>query len=228
MTSGLLQNFGSAWGCGPLRRRVQFKFNINFDCGDPAIVIRLSSSTIALLSNQRAHSAVSCLAAALKELQILVNKMQFMQSRKLTAPGHSRREKVLNVSGFRHRVQQCTFAHDSFIRFTRNCLCFWLLHRRTQRDSCRVQHGSELREPYRGREAQRGLIDLYTVASLTRLIVPKGERVLDLGSGGGIDVFLAASKVGPAGQVIGLDGSAVRRSAIPDLLLLTGMHTART
>ncbi|KAJ3550792.1 hypothetical protein NMY22_g236 [Coprinellus aureogranulatus] len=36
----------------------------------------------------------------------------------------------------------------------------------------------------------------------------EGERVLDLGSGGGIDVFLAASKVGPTGQAIGLDGSA--------------------
>lgn len=34
--------------------------------------------------------------------------------------------------------------------------------------------------------------------------------MLDLGSGGGIDVFLAASKVRPTGQAIGLDGSAVR------------------
>ncbi|MCJ7668450.1 MAG: arsenite methyltransferase, partial [Anaerolineae bacterium] len=32
-----------------------------------------------------------------------------------------------------------------------------------------------------------------------------GEVVLDLGSGGGIDVFLAARKVGPTGKVIGLD-----------------------
>jgi SAM-dependent methyltransferase len=32
-----------------------------------------------------------------------------------------------------------------------------------------------------------------------------GEVVLDLGSGGGIDVFLAAQKVGPKGRVIGLD-----------------------
>ncbi len=32
-----------------------------------------------------------------------------------------------------------------------------------------------------------------------------GEVVLDLGSGGGIDVFLAAQKVGPIGKVIGLD-----------------------
>lgn len=32
-----------------------------------------------------------------------------------------------------------------------------------------------------------------------------GERVLDLGSGGGIDCFLAARKVGDSGSVIGLD-----------------------
>ena len=32
-----------------------------------------------------------------------------------------------------------------------------------------------------------------------------GEVVLDLGSGGGIDAFLAAKKVGPEGRVIGLD-----------------------
>jgi arsenite methyltransferase len=32
-----------------------------------------------------------------------------------------------------------------------------------------------------------------------------GEVVLDLGSGGGIDCFLAAQKVGPTGRVIGLD-----------------------
>lgn len=33
----------------------------------------------------------------------------------------------------------------------------------------------------------------------------KEEVVLDLGSGGGIDVFLAAQKVGPTGKVIGVD-----------------------
>jgi arsenite methyltransferase len=32
-----------------------------------------------------------------------------------------------------------------------------------------------------------------------------GERVLDLGSGGGIDVLLSARRVGPAGRVYGLD-----------------------
>ncbi len=33
----------------------------------------------------------------------------------------------------------------------------------------------------------------------------EGERVLDLGSGGGIDCFLAAGQVGPTGRVTGLD-----------------------
>jgi len=33
----------------------------------------------------------------------------------------------------------------------------------------------------------------------------KGETVIDLGSGGGIDCFLAAKKVGPSGRVIGVD-----------------------
>jgi len=33
----------------------------------------------------------------------------------------------------------------------------------------------------------------------------KGEVVLDLGSGGGLDCFLAAQKVGPRGRVIGVD-----------------------
>ncbi|HWD06184.1 MAG TPA: arsenite methyltransferase [Amycolatopsis sp.] len=32
-----------------------------------------------------------------------------------------------------------------------------------------------------------------------------GERVLDLGSGGGIDVLLSARRVGPSGRVLGLD-----------------------
>jgi arsenite methyltransferase len=36
----------------------------------------------------------------------------------------------------------------------------------------------------------------------------EGETVLDLGSGGGIDCFLAAKQVGPAGRVIGVDMTA--------------------
>ncbi len=36
-------------------------------------------------------------------------------------------------------------------------------------------------------------------------LIREGETVLDLGSGGGIDVFLASRKVGQHGKVIGLD-----------------------
>jgi arsenite methyltransferase len=36
----------------------------------------------------------------------------------------------------------------------------------------------------------------------------EGESVLDLGSGGGLDCFLSAQKVGPQGSVVGLDMSA--------------------
>lgn len=40
---------------------------------------------------------------------------------------------------------------------------------------------------------------------LAMLELREGETVLDLGSGGGIDCFLAARRVGPAGRVIGVD-----------------------
>jgi len=42
-------------------------------------------------------------------------------------------------------------------------------------------------------------------APLAFLDLQPGETVLDLGSGGGIDVFLAARRVGPTGRVIGVD-----------------------
>ena len=35
-----------------------------------------------------------------------------------------------------------------------------------------------------------------------------GEKVVDVGSGGGLDSFVAAAQVGPAGQVIGIDMTA--------------------
>jgi SAM-dependent methyltransferase len=35
--------------------------------------------------------------------------------------------------------------------------------------------------------------------------IQEGETVLDLGSGAGVDVFIAARQVGPAGKVIGVD-----------------------
>lgn len=47
-----------------------------------------------------------------------------------------------------------------------------------------------------------------------------GQTVLDLGSGGGIDCFLAARQVGPTGQVIGLDMT-------PAMLALAERNKAR-
>ena len=42
---------------------------------------------------------------------------------------------------------------------------------------------------------------------VTRARLRPGEIVLDLGSGGGLDAFLAARRVGPTGRVIGVDAT---------------------
>jgi SAM-dependent methyltransferase len=47
-----------------------------------------------------------------------------------------------------------------------------------------------------------------------------GETVLDLGSGGGLDVLLSARRVGPAGIAYGLDGST-------EMLALAGANAAK-
>jgi arsenite methyltransferase len=47
-----------------------------------------------------------------------------------------------------------------------------------------------------------------------------GETVVDLGSGGGLDVFLAAAKVGPAGKAIGIDMT-------PEMLALARKNAAK-
>jgi len=47
-----------------------------------------------------------------------------------------------------------------------------------------------------------------------------GEIVLDLGSGGGLDVLLSARRVGPAGRAIGLDMT-------DDMLTLARQHAER-
>ncbi|MGD8634491.1 MAG: arsenite methyltransferase [Anaerolineales bacterium] len=49
-------------------------------------------------------------------------------------------------------------------------------------------------------ELSLGCGDPVTIAA-----IQPGETVLDLGSGGGIDCFLAAQRVGPGGSVIGVD-----------------------
>ena len=52
-------------------------------------------------------------------------------------------------------------------------------------------------------EALRASLGCGNPTALARL--NPGETVLDLGSGGGIDVLLSAKRVGPAGKVYGLD-----------------------
>src|ERR1051325_6352260 len=47
-----------------------------------------------------------------------------------------------------------------------------------------------------------------------------GETVVDLGSGGGLDVFLAAAKVGPTGRAIGIDMT-------PEMIELARRNAAR-
>jgi SAM-dependent methyltransferase len=55
-----------------------------------------------------------------------------------------------------------------------------------------------------------------------------GQAVLDLGSGGGFDVFIAAAKVGPAGRVIGVDMTpemlVKARKSIPAFTRKTGLN----
>src|SRR5512144_996132 len=47
-----------------------------------------------------------------------------------------------------------------------------------------------------------------------------GEVVVDLGCGGGLDVFLAAAKVGPTGRAIGIDMT-------PEMLALARQNAAK-
>jgi SAM-dependent methyltransferase len=49
-------------------------------------------------------------------------------------------------------------------------------------------------------ESFAGVANPFSLRSLD-----KGERVLDAGSGGGFDCFIAAHQVGPEGKVIGID-----------------------
>lgn len=46
---------------------------------------------------------------------------------------------------------------------------------------------------------------MYRRVWLSLTEIGQGETLVDLGSGGGLDVFNAARKVGPAGKAIGVD-----------------------
>ena len=61
----------------------------------------------------------------------------------------------------------------------------------------------------------------------TRAALGKGEAVLDLGSGFGIDAFLAASKVGEQGRVTGLDISASEVRCATERVAQKGLPTDR-
>jgi SAM-dependent methyltransferase len=58
----------------------------------------------------------------------------------------------------------------------------------------------ELKQVPKGANLGLGCGNPVALASLK-----EGETVLDLGSGAGFDCFLAASRVGPKGRVIGID-----------------------
>ncbi|MFI6298844.1 metalloregulator ArsR/SmtB family transcription factor [Nonomuraea sp. NPDC050790] len=69
--------------------------------------------------------------------------------------------------------------------------------------------------PEAARRASLGCGNPLAVAELK-----DGETVLDLGSGGGLDVLLSARRVGPTGHVYGLDAS-------PDMLTLANANAAQ-
>ena len=74
---------------------------------------------------------------------------------------------------------------------------------------CGTAPSTSVRLGYEGKDLavvpQGADLGLGCGAPVQHLELKAGETVLDLGSGGGIDVFLAAKSVGPSGHVIGVD-----------------------
>jgi ubiquinone/menaquinone biosynthesis C-methylase UbiE len=60
----------------------------------------------------------------------------------------------------------------------------------------------------------------YTKSGDARPDLPQGETVVDLGSGGALDVILAARKVGPEGRAIGVDMTRVCHWRFPTVVVL--------
>jgi arsenite methyltransferase len=79
----------------------------------------------------------------------------------------------------------------------------------TASSCCGGSESVSVRLGYKGRELagvpEGADLGLGCGAPVEHLELQPGETVLDLGSGGGIDVFLAARIVGPTGRAIGVD-----------------------
>lgn len=86
----------------------------------------------------------------------------------------------------------------------------------SEADSCGYSADDLARLPSEVTQGSFGCGDPVSLAALA-----PGQRVLDLGSGGGLDCFLAADKVGEAGYVIGVDMT-------PEMLSLAWRNVART
>lgn len=97
---------------------------------------------------------------------------------------------------------------------------FWIPGRRAQLNPARCEPWSQLRKPPSTCKFERGktLFNPHGVVKVAN--VTKGETVIDLGSGGGIDVLLAAQKVGPDGNAIGVDMTKVLTHKSPQHLVL--------
>jgi SAM-dependent methyltransferase len=55
--------------------------------------------------------------------------------------------------------------------------------------------------------------------------VEPGETVVDIGSGGGMDLMIAADRVGPTGRAIGIDPTAAMRNAAMASCIEAGLET---
>ncbi len=54
--------------------------------------------------------------------------------------------------------------------------------------------------------------------------IPEGETVLDVGSGAGMDLLIAARRTGPAGRAIGVDMTAAMRERAARGAAASGLH----
>jgi arsenite methyltransferase len=111
----------------------------------------------------------------------------------------------------RNRVRQRYAAAATAVRTGTTASCCGV-------DASDAVHDVEISEGFGGQlygPAERGELPAEAVAAslgcgnpLAVAELQEGDRVLDLGSGGGIDVLLSARRVGPTGNAYGLDMTA--------------------